>query len=96
MSPLMVVGPVLVMPAPARTAKFSAPPRGTTDGAARATSPMPSVSPTESTAARAVVDAARRDGRRRAGAREIADDIAVSGVTPALPSPTHGVGLGVR
>src|SRR5579864_9548946 len=46
-SPLTVVGPVLVMPAPARTAKLSAVPRGTEDAAAAA--PLTSVSNSPST-----------------------------------------------
>src|SRR5579864_7995709 len=46
-SPLTVVGPVLVMPAPARTAKLSAVPSGTEDAAAAA--PLTSVSKRPST-----------------------------------------------
>ena len=63
MSPVIVVGPVLVMPWPARTAKLSAVPRPTAVGAATALDPSAKSNPTMARAS-ALLPAATRECAR--------------------------------
>ncbi|NEA31744.1 hypothetical protein [Streptomyces sp. SID13031] len=66
MSPVRTVGPVLVIPAPARTTKLSAVPSGTTTAAAEAVSPVAS-RPAEETANAAATASMLRRSRAATG-----------------------------
>ncbi|TCO44337.1 hypothetical protein EV646_11047 [Kribbella antiqua] len=61
MSPVSTVGPVLVIPAPARTTKLSAVPRGTGTAAAWALPPVANRPPADTTSAAATASALSRN-----------------------------------
>jgi hypothetical protein len=68
-SPVMVVGPVLVIPAPARTAKLSAVPSGTAVAAAPAPLTSDTSIPSTNSIAMVVVHVARERKRLAPGRR---------------------------
>jgi hypothetical protein len=74
-SPLIVVGPVSVVPAPARTAKLSAVPSGTDVAAAAAPPTSVTSIPSTNNATRAVAHAARERKRLAPGRRSKIESI---------------------